>query len=52
MTGPFVFLREIGDGDYIEIGQMRAHSPSLRYDFGGFLPAGFAIVKRSGPAFT
>jgi hypothetical protein len=45
MMGPFVFLGEIGAGDYIEIGQMRAHSAGLRYDFGGFLPTGFVIVN-------
>jgi len=45
MTGPFVFLGEIDGGDYIEIGQMRANSASLRYDFGGFLAAGFVIVN-------
>jgi len=48
MTGAFRIPGEIRASDYIEIGEMRAHSARLRYDFSGFLPAGSVVVNDPG----
>lgn len=36
MKGPFLLPSNIGEGDYIELGQLGAYSKSIRTDFNGF----------------
>jgi ornithine decarboxylase len=44
MAGPFVLPDDVGEGDWIEIGQCGAYSTALNTRFNGFGSGRFAIV--------
>ena len=48
MRGPFLLPADVGEGDWIEIGQLGAYGACLRTGFNGFDRARIVEVERRG----
>jgi ornithine decarboxylase len=48
MPGPHRIVREVGEGDWLEVGMMGAYSNALKTAFNGFASEGVAIIRDRG----
>lgn len=48
MPGPHWIVREVGEGDWLEVGMMGAYSNALKTAFNGFSSEGIAIIRDRG----